>query len=43
MYYKCPNCGQLYYFAAKLEGEQLNCEKCGAKVEPLESKSEEEE
>lgn len=35
MYYKCPNCGQIYYSAAMLEGDLLNCEKCGAKVIPI--------
>ncbi|WP_157723285.1 hypothetical protein [Pseudothermotoga thermarum] len=36
IYYKCPKCGAVYYSAAKLSGDQLICEKCGATVEPIE-------
>ncbi|HBT39287.1 MAG: hypothetical protein H5T93_06555 [Pseudothermotoga sp.] len=34
-YYRCPNCGQLYYSAANLKGEQLICERCGATIAPI--------
>ncbi len=37
VYYRCPNCGKVYYSAAKLEGEMLNCEECNAKVTPVEN------
>ncbi|MGJ8455638.1 hypothetical protein ACSFC1_10070 [Pseudothermotoga sp. U03pept] len=33
MYYRCPKCGSVYYSAATLKDEQLDCDKCGAKVE----------
>ncbi len=35
IYYRCPRCGEIYYSAAKLTGEQLICEKCGATIEPI--------
>lgn len=38
LYYKCAKCGKVYYSAAKLKDEQLNCDECGTKVEPLEEK-----
>lgn len=38
LYYKCPKCGRVYYSAAVLKDEQLNCDECGAKVEPFEEK-----
>ncbi|MGB9901330.1 MAG: hypothetical protein ACPLEW_11060 [Pseudothermotoga sp.] len=44
-YYKCENCGQMYYSAAELSGTQLTCEKCGSvikKVDPAELRKGEE-
>ncbi|MFN4190995.1 MAG: hypothetical protein ACK4E2_08360 [Pseudothermotoga sp.] len=37
MYYRCTNCGKVYYSAARLEGEMLTCEECSAKVTPVEN------
>ncbi|WP_448521259.1 hypothetical protein, partial [Pseudothermotoga sp.] len=34
-YYRCPNCGQMYYSAASLKGDQLICERCGATIAPI--------
>jgi rRNA maturation endonuclease Nob1 len=42
-YYKCENCGQIYYSAAELSGDMLICEICGGvirKVDPDELKKE---
>jgi DNA-directed RNA polymerase subunit RPC12/RpoP len=34
-YYRCPNCGQIYYSATELSDDKLTCEKCGTKIVPL--------
>lgn len=35
IYYRCPNCGQIYYSAATLKGDQLICDRCGATIVPI--------
>ncbi|WP_171816295.1 hypothetical protein [Thermotoga profunda] len=34
-YYKCENCGQVYYSAAELPEDQLICDKCGSKIRKI--------
>ncbi len=35
IYYRCPKCGQIYYSAATLSGDQLICDRCGATIVPI--------
>ncbi|KAF2957807.1 hypothetical protein AS159_05215 [Thermotoga sp. Ku-13t] len=37
IYHRCPNCGQIYYSAATLKGDQLICDRCGAIIVPITS------
>ncbi len=37
-YYRCKNCGQIYYSAAELSGKQLVCDKCGGIIEKVDQK-----